>query len=237
MQLNKVPIEYVVNYLQDIIDNSGGFKLDILEAGCGSISKFKFSNNHIITGIDISQKQLDRNIYIQKRVLGDIQEYNFPASSFDIIICWHVLEHLRYPSKAITNFIQSLKEDGRIVLASPNPFSLKGIVTKFTPHWFHVFIYRYIYGHKDAGKDDNAPFKTYLRFSIAPYNISNFAKSQGLQTEYLGSDSAINHWVGKSFKEKSKILFFFILFLQEFLKYISFGKISDSEFIIVIKKI
>lgn len=211
--------------------------LRVLEAGCGSISKLHFAENVHLTGIDISQKQLDRNTLIHEKILGDIQSYEFSESTFDVIVCWHVLEHLPEPKSALNNFFKSIKKNGLIVIASPNPRSLKGLVTKFTPHWFHVFVYRYIYGRKDAGRDDQAPFKTFIRFNIAPERISEYAKSFNVQTEIIGTDDAFNHWVGQSFKEKSKLLYYFIEFLRQTLKVISFGYIGDSEFLIVLRKI
>ena len=56
--------------IQSAIDN---FSLEnqtvqVLEAGCVSLSKFEFNNNYFITGIDISSTQLDRNQKIQKKL-------------------------------------------------------------------------------------------------------------------------------------------------------------------------
>lgn len=209
---------------------------NVLEAGAGSMSKVKFNSNAFVSGIDISQKQLDRNTIIDEKILGDIQLYQFESYTFDIIICWHVLEHLRCPKQAIQNFFKAAKKNGIIILASPNPFSIKGLVTKFSPHWFHVFIYKYIYGRKDAGKDDSAPFKTYMKFSISPEAISNFAIENNLKVELIVTTDALDGWVGELFKKKSTISFCFLNFLRRTLKMISFGKITDSEYCIVLRK-
>ncbi len=229
-----------VVYLQKILDNApaktGQFK--VLEAGCGSITKLKFSDRHHITGIDISQKQLDRNKSVHEKVLGDIQVYQFPESSFDMIVCWHVLEHLPDPQRALNLFFSCVKKQGTIVITSPNPLSLKGVVTKFTPHLFHVFIYRYIYGRKDAGTEDKAPFEAHMRLAITPENISKTAAPFGLETQFIAKEDAFNahSWVGQAFKKKSKVLYALVSALRNFLWLISFGKIGDSEYIIVLKK-
>lgn len=96
--------------LQEFLDESLKNRqvLQILEAGCGSTSHIHFNNEFFLTGIDISEKQLARNQKLNKKILGDIQTYNFPPKSFDIIVCWYVLEHLIYPLFALTKFSESL---------------------------------------------------------------------------------------------------------------------------------
>ena len=32
------------------------------------------------------------------------------------------------------------------MIAAPNPTSLSGVVTKHTPHWFHIWYYRHVMG-------------------------------------------------------------------------------------------
>lgn len=228
----------IFSYLQEILDSADTKenKFKILEAGCGSVSRLKFSDKHFITGIDISQKQLDRNPNIHEKVLGDIQTFKFPASSFDMIVCWHVLEHLPNPQDALQMFFSSIKNTGRIIISSPNPSSLKGLVTKFTPHFFHIYVYRYIYKVKNAGREDTAPFKTFMRFSIIPQSISKMAKKYGNETEILVTEDAFKDWVGQKLRNKSKILFFFVTMLNKILNLISGGKIGDSEYILVLRK-
>lgn len=228
----------IFSYVQIILDSAEEKKekFRILEAGCGSVSRLKFSDKHFITGIDTSQKQLDRNPNIHEKVLGDIQTYKFPASRFDMIICWHVLEHLPNPESALHMFFSSISKNGWIIISSPNPNSLKGLVTKFTPHLFHIFVYRYIYQVKNAGREDTAPFKTFMRFAMKPQNISKMAKRFGINTEMIVTEDAFNDWVGQKFKNKSKLLYSFVTMLIKSLNLVSGGKIGDSEYIVVLRK-
>jgi hypothetical protein len=133
-------------------------------------------------------------------------------------------------------FFSSVKNNGRIIISSPNPSSLKGLVTKFTPHFFHIYVYRYIYKVKNAGREDTAPFKTFMRFAIRPHNISKVAKEYGINTEILITEDAFRDWVGQKFRNKSKILFLFVTALIKILNAISGGKIGDSEYTLVLKK-
>ena len=84
--------------------------LKVLEAGCGSSSRITIGQDAYIVGIDISEKQLERNSSLNGKLLGDIQSYDLPVSHFDVVVCWNVLEHLREPERALRNFVKALKE-------------------------------------------------------------------------------------------------------------------------------
>ena len=226
--------------LQSIIDNFSYNKkhIIVLEAGCGSLSRFNFGQNVEIVGIDISEKQLESNSALDKKILGDIQYYEFEPELFDIIICWNVLEHLEKPKLAMKNFVKAVKNNGLVILSLPNVFSLKGLITKFTPHYFHLFVYKNIYGLRNAGQNDIGPFRTHLRFSTSAVGIKKFAYKNGFSIEYFsGSDVLDAHsWVGQQLKG-SNIVYIVFRFLTIFLKIITFGKLGDSEFVIVLRKV
>src|SRR3972149_2364697 len=139
--------------LESIVDGflTGRNHVRILEAGCGSMSHFKYKKNAYLVGIDISQEQLDKNTMLDEKILGDIQDGSLPASSFDLIVCWDVLEHLTKPELALKNFTRSVNDGGLILLASPNVMTVRGLLTKLTPHWVHVLYYRHVVGLAAAG--------------------------------------------------------------------------------------
>jgi hypothetical protein len=67
----------------------------------------------------------------------------------------------------------------------PYVFSAKGLIAKFTPHAVHVWVYRHVLGHQRAGEPGAGPFKTYLRFSIAPEALRKFARERRLILELM----------------------------------------------------
>lgn len=219
--------------LQSVIDHLLVEKANIktLEAGCGSASHIDFKRDAYILGVDISEIQLKKNKNLSQRVVGDIQCSSFRPSTFDVIICWDVLEHLDKPEMALKSFSRMLKEDGIIIFAAPNLLSIKGIIAKYTPHFLHVFLYRNIYGIKDASKNGKGPFKTYLRFSMRPNAIRKFGAQNGFSIEYLERND-----IGHYLRGKNKGLYFFYFILKSLFEYISFGIISESDFVIVMKK-
>lgn len=204
----------------------------VLEAGCGSASYVHFGKRVCLVGIDISEKQLERNTVLQEKIAGDIQQYNFPSSSFDIIVCWDVLEHLPRPELALRRFARAVKTNGLVILKLPNVLSVKGLVTKFLPHTFHVLAYRYLYGDKNAGKNDTVPFKTYLRFSTAAEAIKKLCAEEGLHAVYFATwDVTSSGWL-----RRNKLAFSAYLMLKGIFKLLSLGLINDSEFILVLQK-
>jgi SAM-dependent methyltransferase len=157
-------------------------KWRVLEAGCGSASHIGFKEGTSITGIDISPKQLDLNKMLSEKIVGDLETYTLPTEAFDLVVCWDVLEHLPNPQKALVNFFTTVNKGGLIVLASPNVMTLRGLVTKWSPHWFHVFYARYIAGYDWAGMPEGYPFPTFHRFAIAPAAITKLAKEHAINT-------------------------------------------------------
>jgi SAM-dependent methyltransferase len=155
-----------------------------LEAGCGSMSHLNLRGVHV-TGIDISQHQLDRNPGLDTVILGDLQTYPLASQAFDLVVCWDVLEHLPEPGRALENMAQALRPAGLLVVKIPNLFSLKGLLTKFTPHAFHVWFYRHIRRMESAGRQDTAPFRTYFTAAISATGLRRFAQSAGLEVAYL----------------------------------------------------
>ncbi len=150
----------------------------ILEAGCGSATHFQFTPHSTLVGIDISQEELDRNKALSEKILGDIQTYDLSGRNFDAIICYFVFEHLEQPEQALTNFIRGLAGNGVIVIVAPNIFSLAGLITKFSPFWFHKLV-------KRALSDKNPLFPTLYRLSMAPWRVRQFATRERLTIHYF----------------------------------------------------
>lgn len=158
-------------------------ELKILEAGCGSGSVVRMPDGMQIVGIDISAEELEINELVGEKIVGDIQEYDIGEETFDMIICWDVLEHLPRPDAALSRFGRAIRPGGAIVLGFPNVRSIKAKVAKHTPHRFHEWIYRQIYGDK-YGQPGIRVFPTYLAASIRPDNIERFSRETGLKIAF-----------------------------------------------------
>lgn len=172
--------------LQQTVDRLRGGRegLRVLEAGCGSSSHFDPGPGAHLLGVDISEKQLERNAALGEKLVGDIQALDLDGRQFDIVVCWDVLEHLPRPADALRDLAAATAPGGVLILAMPNPLSLKGLVTKLTPYRAHVFVYRVVFGNPSAGTDDRGPFHTFMRFAIASRSIVRAARQHGLTVLY-----------------------------------------------------
>lgn len=112
---------------------NGRRHIRVLEAGCGSASHIHFNAKVHAVGIDLSAEELEKNTAVQEKILGDLQDYPLPEASFDVVVCWMVLEHLLLPRAALANMFRATKPGGIVVLGIPNVASIKGMITKFTP--------------------------------------------------------------------------------------------------------
>jgi SAM-dependent methyltransferase len=161
-------------------------RLAIYEAGGGSTSFLPLNvlRRAHVTVVDIDEEQIRNNDYAQETIHGDVQTYRFPPGSFDLVICYNVIEHLSDVEAALERFCESLKQDGLILIGAPNPKSLSGVVTKHSPHWFHVWFYRHVRGDKSAGLPGRAPFSTIFHPLVTLSNLEAFAETNGLQVIY-----------------------------------------------------
>lgn len=173
----------VHDILGDELPNS---RLTVYEAGGGSTSFLPpdVMQRSDITVVDIDEEQLRKNDYADRTIRGDIQTYRFAPESFDLVICYNVLEHVPDVQAALLGFCESLKQHGLILIGAPNPNSLSGVVTKYTPHWFHVWFYRHVRGDMDAGKPGEAPFPTFFHPLVSLSKLDAFAKTHGLEVIY-----------------------------------------------------
>jgi SAM-dependent methyltransferase len=138
-----------------------------------------------VTVVDIAEGQLQRNRYAETRVLGDIQTQTFPRDSFDLVVCYNVIEHLDAPDQAIGRFYQALAPGGLLFIGAPNPKSLSGWLAKMTPHWFHVQFYRWVLGYKRAGEPGMHPFPTVFHPVVDPTTLADFCRGLGFNIVYF----------------------------------------------------
>ncbi len=157
----------------------------LLEAGGGSDSWLPLPAGAEITTIDISPEQLDMNTYAKEKLLGDLQTFDYGDRRYDLIVCWDVLEHLERPEAALDRLAGVVAPGGRVIVKGPLPQSLKGIVTRLSPHAWHVLFYRWVLGSTLAGLPGHPPFKAHLAPASSPDTIAEVLIRHGLQIDTL----------------------------------------------------
>jgi 2-polyprenyl-3-methyl-5-hydroxy-6-metoxy-1,4-benzoquinol methylase len=134
----------IKNWYGDIINflNKDKKELSILDIGCGlGFFLSGLNNNYIKHGIESSKFATDfakknfSEINIINGVYQDIKNFN---KKFDIIMFYHVIEHLQNPPEAIKYIKEHLKKDGILIVGTPNTESF---VAKFFGKNFRHYTY------------------------------------------------------------------------------------------------
>ncbi len=96
----------------------------ILDVGCGTgrfMEAIEKSGAEVV-GIEFFRFPLDKARPRVKGLLHQMsaEELQFPDSSFDKILCNHVIEHLQNPYQALSEMKRVLRDKGKLLLAYPN---------------------------------------------------------------------------------------------------------------------
>jgi SAM-dependent methyltransferase len=161
--------------------------ISVYEAGGGSTSYVRLDGLNIagITVVDIDPRQVARNDIAHETIVGDLQTIELPAESFELVICYNVVEHLPQLPDAIERMARVLKPGGLIVIGAPMPMSLNGLAARFTPHFVHVWICRNLLKWPDAGKPGCAPFPVAYHRLVDPHALRAHVKRLGLEPVYF----------------------------------------------------
>jgi SAM-dependent methyltransferase len=68
-------------------------------------------------------------------------EESLPAHVFDVVVAWHVLEHLPEPHQALSAAFRALRPGGRLIASVPNLDSIQARIGG--PKWFHEDVPRH----------------------------------------------------------------------------------------------
>jgi 2-polyprenyl-3-methyl-5-hydroxy-6-metoxy-1,4-benzoquinol methylase len=165
-----------------------GKALRILEAGCGQKWDLNLADTpYVLVGVDRDEVALNLRMNVAKDldeiIVGDLRDVQLPESAYDVIYCSYVLEHVPGAEAVLQNFLRWLKPSGIIILQIPDPYSVKGFVTRVTPHWFHIFYYRHVLGFKNAGRPGYAPYPTHYDAVVSRAGLREFCTRNGLSVK------------------------------------------------------
>jgi SAM-dependent methyltransferase len=115
----------------------------ILDIGCGrgNLLKILKQMGCDCYGTERTEFPMDnhsQDIHIYREKLEDIA---FREGSFDVVIIWHVLEHVDNPIQIIQEAAQILQPGGMLVVAVPNFGSFQAGI--FQESWFHLDLPRH----------------------------------------------------------------------------------------------
>ena len=102
----------------------------VLDIGCraGNLTKFYCEGNQV-AGVDVDRKALElfeKNLGLEGEWIDvDYEPLPFSPGSFDVVVFTEVMEHLRFPSKALAEIGRILEPGGRLIGSVPNAFRLR----------------------------------------------------------------------------------------------------------------
>ena len=137
---------YMLGRKRKIVENSSGIKQgSLLDIGCGAghfLSSLK-ENGWDVKGVDASQKA--RELVKSQFDIDVITPENWFNSdeTYDIITCWHSLEHVYDPWVYLEKIKTQLSVDGVLIVASPNYESTDG--NKYGADWAAYDTPRHLY--------------------------------------------------------------------------------------------
>ncbi len=102
------------------IINSLKYK-SLCDIGCGAGYLLSALNKQKVFGIDNDEKALKLASQYSKTLKIDLNDKNFRLNKkFDLITCYHVIEHIKRPENLITNIHKILNSDGHIIIGTPD---------------------------------------------------------------------------------------------------------------------
>jgi ubiquinone/menaquinone biosynthesis C-methylase UbiE len=115
---------------------------EVLDAGCGvgyGAEILAEAGAARIVGLDVSPEAVQdatlRADSIGEFVLGDLERLPFAPRSFDVVVCFEVIEHVRRRELALDELRRVLRSGGVLIVSSPN----RNVYLPGNPHHVHEY--------------------------------------------------------------------------------------------------
>jgi SAM-dependent methyltransferase len=155
----------------------------VLDVGCGRgllLRAFQ-QGGCDVTGTEFSEDacRFAREVLKLPVRVGLLHELNFPDHSFDVVVMWHVLEHVSDPRPTLAEVSRILKPGGLFLVAVPNFGSPEARLAK--AGWFHLDLPRHLSHYTRPSLEQNlgkAGLRPAWASSLAPeYDAFSFVQS------------------------------------------------------------
>lgn len=114
----------------------------VLDAGCGTgfgTAILSERRPERLVGVDISEEAVERAGDLAPRAdelrQADVRELPFADSTFDVVVCFEVIEHIDRQDEALDELRRVLRPTGCLLISSPN----RDVYTPGNPHHVHEY--------------------------------------------------------------------------------------------------
>jgi SAM-dependent methyltransferase len=163
----------------------------LLDVGCGSGNYLNLVKalGWSTYGVEISPDAVEVAARAGHEVhTGDLTTAPFPTRSFDCILFWHSLEHVRDPLGVLRRARDLLRDDGCVVIGVPNIEST--CARLFRHHWFNLDPPRHLFGF------DSRTLRMLLdRAGLRVRTLRTFSRTHDWTYSYLYSRTALDRSV------------------------------------------
>jgi len=143
---------------ESLLRNLVGHGTRVLDVGCGCtfpLARLLLDAGAEVHGVDplADPQQAPQRTTVKQ---GVAERLPYPDATFDVVASRCVLEHLRRPATAFSEFRRVLKPGGRFVFLTPSRYDYISIVARIVPNSFHGWVMRQI-----EGRSEKDTFPTY----------------------------------------------------------------------------
>jgi SAM-dependent methyltransferase len=122
----------------------------VLDVGAGTGREWPYDLKHRcrrVVGLDVRPEVVD-NPNLHEAVVGDFFANGFADATFDVVLANFVVEHIERPEAFLLEIKRVLKPGGAFFFRTLNKNHYAGLVSRLTPHAFHVFYGRLLGRHE-----------------------------------------------------------------------------------------
>ncbi len=134
-----IEVEHLSRYLWAAQMTSGR---TVLDAGCGTAYGSRMlaeGGAREVVGVDIAQAVIESIAPTMppgvRLMTGDLRQLDLEDATFDLVVCFEVIEHFEDPFTVLDELVRVLKPTGLLLISSPN----RGFYPAGNPHHFHEF--------------------------------------------------------------------------------------------------
>jgi len=166
----------------------------VIDIGCGAssyvLSLSGEKSDSLITGLDLSFKNLVKNQIAHMKIVGDANLMPFRKETSDCMMMVDVVEHLQNPGQCLREITRCLKAGRKLIIFTPNLYGASGTSTlgKLIPLSLRGRILKLIRWPLSA-----SPYPLYYRLNTIK-SLKKIANETGLTVEKIFYMCSIPRW-------------------------------------------